>query len=231
MGKYNPLKQQVLQCNKDIKAHNLAIFTFGNVSAVDRELDCMAIKPSGVSYDDLLIDDIVVIGLNGEVIEGDKRPSSDTETHLVLYNSFKNIGGVVHTHSAYGVGWAQACMDIPVYGTTHADHLAAAVPCTEIMRDDQIEGNYETETGVQITERFKDLNPDEIEMVLVACHGPFTWGKTPEKALYNAVVLEELARMAFVTRTLRPETPELKKSLKDKHYFRKHGKNAYYGQS
>ncbi len=231
MSEYSQLRKKVLECNKDIRKYGLAIFTWGNVSAVDRDKKCIAIKPSGVSYDDLTEDDIVVVGLDGKIIEGNKNPSSDTNTHLVLYNTFETIGGVVHTHSTYATGWAQTCTGIPIYGTTHADHLTRAVPCTEIMRDEQIEGDYETETGIQIVETFKELNPQEIEMVLVACHGPFTWGKTPEKALYNAVVLEEMARMAFVTHTVKPDTPELKASLRAKHYYRKHGKNAYYGQN
>lgn len=230
MSRYKALKKQVLKCNKDIEKYNLAIFTWGNVSAVDRAENCMAIKPSGVSYAELTEDDIVVVRLDGKVIEGERNPSSDTNTHLVLYNSFKNIGGIVHTHSTAATGWAQTCMDLPIYGTTHADHLTQAVPCTAVMRDEQITGDYETETGIQIVETFRDLNPDEIEMVLVACHGPFTWGSTPEKALYNAVVLEELANMAFITHTLDSKTSELKQSLRDKHYYRKHGKNAYYGQ-
>ena len=231
MSKYAALKEQVLKCNKDIQKYELAIFTWGNVSAVDRAEGCMAIKPSGVSYDDLTADDIVIVGLDGEIIEGKKNPSSDTNTHLVLYNSFGSIGGIVHTHSTYATGWSQTCEDLPIYGTTHADHLTQPVPCTAVMRDEQIVNNYETETGVQIVETFRDLDPEEIEMVLVACHGPFTWAKTPEKALYNAVVLEELAKMAFVTHTVKPETKQLKQSLRDKHYYRKHGKDAYYGQN
>lgn len=231
MSKYTLLKEQVLACNKDIQRFKLAVFTWGNVSAVDREGHCMAIKPSGVSYEDLTVDDIVVVDLEGTVIEGSKRPSSDTNTHLVLYNSFKTIGGIVHTHSTYATGWAQTCTDLPIYGTTHADHLTQPVPCTAVMRDEQIAKDYETETGVQIVETFRNLDPEEIEMVLVACHGPFTWGGSPEKALYNAVVLEELAKMAFVTHTVRIETEQLKQSLRDKHYYRKHGKNAYYGQN
>ena len=230
MGKYDALKERVLEGNLGIEKHSLAIFTFGNLSAVDRELGCFAIKPSGVSYADLAADDIVVISLSGEIVEGKRRPSSDTRTHLVLYNRFDGIGGVVHTHSPYGVGWSQTCTDLPIYGTTHADHLTEPVPCTSVMTDEQIKGDYETETGNQIVERFKGLDPAEIEMVLVACHGPFTWGATPEKALYNAVVLEELAKMAFVTHTVRPDTPQLKDSLRAKHYYRKHGKDAYYGQ-
>ena len=231
MSKYKDLKKQVLECNMDIRKHGLALFTWGNVSAVDRSRGCFAIKPSGVPYDELSLEDIVVVGLDGSIIEGGRNPSSDTNTHLVLYNSFKGIGGVVHTHSTYATGWAQTCTDIPIYGTTHADHLTRSIPCTDIMRDEQIEGDYETETGVQIVEAFSDINPAEVEMVLVACHGPFTWGLTPEKALYNAVVLEEIARMAVITHQVRADTPELKAGLRAKHYYRKHGKNAYYGQN
>lgn len=231
MSSYRELKERCHACNLDIPRHGLAIYTFGNVSAADRDRGVFAIKPSGVAYDALSPTDIVIVDFTGRVVEGDLRPSSDTATHAVLYRHFPEIGGVVHTHSTYATAWAQAMAPIPIFGTTHADHLAAAVPCTAVMSDAMIQGDYEEETGNQILQTFADRSPNEIEMVLVACHGPFTWGKTPEKAVYNSVVLEELAKMAFYTRTIAPDTPELKASLIRKHYDRKHGGNAYYGQT
>lgn len=234
MEDYSALKQEVYTCNMEIPKRELALYTWGNVSAIDREKGVIAIKPSGVSYDELRPEDIVIVDMNNQVIQNEAgrslRPSSDTLTHVVLYKAFSEIGGIVHTHSPYAVGWSQTCMPIPIYGTTHADHLTHNIPCTAIMRDDQIQGNYEEETGKQILETFSSLNPKEVEMVLVACHGPFTWGKTAAKAVYNAVVLEELAKMAFITHTIRPETESLKQTLRDKHYLRKHGEHAYYGQ-
>ena len=231
MGKYEDLKERVYVANMQIPAHRLAVFTWGNVSAIDRERGVMAIKPSGVAYDKLTPADIVVTDMDGNVVEGTLRPSSDTNTHLVLYKAFKSIGGIIHTHSTYATAWSQACRPLPIYGTTHADHLAVDIPCTEVMRDDQIVNDYETETGNQIVEAFAGLNPEEVEMVLVACHGPFAWGKDESKAVYNGVVLEEVAKMAVLTEQINRETPRLKKTLCDKHYFRKHGKNAYYGQN
>ncbi|MDA3900197.1 MAG: L-ribulose-5-phosphate 4-epimerase AraD [Spirochaetes bacterium] len=230
MSAYRQLQERVWQANMEIPKRGLAQYTWGNVSAADRELGVIAIKPSGVDYDDMKIKDIVILDLDGNIIEGKLNPSSDTKTHVVLYKNFLSVCGIVHTHSTYAVGWAQTCTDLKIFGTTHADHLVTNVPCTDVMSDKQITGNYEEETGNQIIETFKDLSYEEIEMVLVACHGPFTWGKTPEKAVYNAVVLEELARMAFITQTLRPDTPVLKKTLREKHYKRKHGDDAYYGQ-
>ncbi|MBN2435533.1 MAG: L-ribulose-5-phosphate 4-epimerase AraD [Spirochaetes bacterium] len=231
MGRYDKLKEQVYLCNMEIPRKGLALYTWGNVSAYDPDNGAIAIKPSGVSYDELKPSDIVVLDIDGRIIEGTMNPSSDTATHLVLYRNFPSVRGIVHTHSTYATAWAQTCLPLTIYGTTHADHLAADVPCTEVMADERIQGNYEEETGNQIVDAFKNMSYSDIEMVLVACHGPFTWGVTPEKAVYNAVVLEELARMAFITHTIRPDTPALKKSLCDKHYFRKHGKDAYYGQS
>ena len=231
MSHYKELKERVYIANMLVPAHKLATFTWGNVSAVDREAGVMAIKPSGVAYDNLTPDDIVVVDLEGRVVEGSLRPSSDTNTHLVLYRTFKSVGGIIHTHSTYATAWSQACRDIPIYGTTHADHLAVDIPCTSVMRDDQIEKNYERETGNQIVETFADLSPQEVEMVLVACHGPFAWGRDETKAVYNGVVLEEIAKMAVLTEQINPKTPGLKRSLCDKHYFRKHGKSAYYGQN
>jgi len=231
MGRFDELKERVYRCNMEIPKRGLALYTWGNVSAYDRALGAVAIKPSGVSYDALKSSDIVVMDIDGNVLEGALNPSSDTKTHLVLYRNFSSVGGIVHTHSTYAVGWAQSCQPLTIYGTTHADHLVHDVPCTAVMDDAKISGDYEEETGNQILECFRNLSFEEIEMVLVACHGPFTWGATPEKAIYNAVVLEELAKMAVITRTVRADTPSLKKTLRDKHYFRKHGANAYYGQA
>ncbi len=227
---YRELKERAWVANQEIPKRGLAIYTFGNVSAFDAERGVMAIKPSGVPYDDLQVDDLVVLDIEGKTVEGKLRPSSDTPTHLVLYRAWKGIGGVVHTHSTYATGWAQARRPIPIYGTTHADHLAEDVPCTAVMSDAAVEGDYEIETGNQILDCFKDRDPLHTPMVLVAGHAPFTWGKTPEKAVYHAAVLEELARMAFVTRTLDPTAARLPDSLIHKHFERKHGKNAYYGQ-
>jgi L-ribulose-5-phosphate 4-epimerase len=227
---YQELKERAWTANLEIPKRGLAIYTFGNVSALDAARGVVAIKPSGVEYDTLTIDDLVVVDLAGKIVEGKLRPSSDTPSHLVLYRAWKGIGGVVHTHSTYATGWAQARMPIPIYGTTHADYLAEDVPCTDVMSDEAVERNYEVETGNQILECFKSRDPLHTPMVLVAGHGVFTWGETPEKAVYNAVVLEELARMAFVTRTLDPDAARLPARLIRKHYERKHGKNAYYGQ-
>lgn len=227
---YRELKERAWNANQEIPKRGLAIYTFGNVSALDRDRGVMAIKPSGVPYDELKIDDLVVLDLEGKVVEGTLRPSSDTPTHLVLYRKWQGIGGIVHTHSTYATGWAQARLPIPIYGTTHADHLAEDVPCTEVMSDEAVERDYEIETGNQILDCFKNRDPQQTQMVLVAGHAPFAWGKTPEKAVYNAAVLEELAKMAFVTRTLDPKVGRLPDSVIHKHFERKHGKNAYYGQ-
>jgi L-ribulose-5-phosphate 4-epimerase len=228
---YSELKERAWAQNQEIPKRGLAIYTFGNVSAFDRARGVMAIKPSGVAYDTLAVDDVVVLDLDGKIVEGKLRPSSDTPTHLVLYRAWKGIGGIVHTHSSYATGWAQARLPIPIYGTTHADHLAEDVPCTAVMSDEAVERDYEVETGNQILECFANRNPLATPMVLVAGHGSFAWGETPEKAVYNAVVLEELARMAFVTRTLLPSAARLPERLIQKHFERKHGKNAYYGQA
>lgn len=229
---YQSLKEAAWEANMEIPKQKLAIYTFGNVSAIDRSAGVVAIKPSGIPYDQLQPADMVVLDLDHRVIEGTLRPSSDTKTHLLLYQHFGHIGGVCHTHSTYAVAWSQALRPIPNFGTTHADHLTTAVPVTAVMSDAMIQGDYELETGHQILEVFREqqLSPEETEMVLVACHGPFTWGKTAEKAVYNAGVLEELAKMALLTLQINPETQAIKQSLIDKHYFRKHGKNAYYGQ-
>jgi L-ribulose-5-phosphate 4-epimerase len=227
---YRELKERAWVANQEIPKRGLAIYTFGNVSALDAGRAVMAIKPSGVPYDELKVDDLVVVDLEGRIVEGRLRPSSDTPTHLVLYRNWSGIGGVVHTHSSYATGWAQARRPIPIYGTTHADHLAEDVPCTAVMSDDAVENDYEVETGRQILDCFKGRDPLKTPMVLVAGHAPFAWGKTPEAAVYNAAVLEELSRMAFITQTLAPSAPRLPESLIRKHYERKHGKDAYYGQ-
>ncbi len=227
---YRELKERAWAANQEIPRQGLAIYTFGNVSAFDADRGVLAIKPSGVPYDKLTVDDLVVLDLEGRIVEGKLRPSSDTPTHIVLYRNWKGIGGVAHTHSSHATGWAQARRPIPIYGTTHADHLAEDVPCTAVMSDEAVERDYEVETGNQILACFKDRAPLQTPMVLVAGHAPFTWGETPEKAVYNAAVLEELAKMAFVTRTLAPEAPRLSAALVRKHFERKHGKNAYYGQ-
>jgi L-ribulose-5-phosphate 4-epimerase len=227
---YQELKERVWAANQEIPRRGLAIYTFGNVSAFDAARGVFAIKPSGVEYERLKVDDLVVVDLEGRVVEGQLRPSSDTPTHAVLYRAWKGVGGVVHTHSTYATGWAQARQPIPIYGTTHADHLAEDVPCTALMSDEAVERDYETETGNQILECFRRREPLHTPMVLVAGHGPFTWGETPEKAVYNAAVLEELARMAFVTRSIDPAAARLPERLVHKHFERKHGKGAYYGQ-
>ena len=227
---YRELKERAWVANREIPTRGLAIYTFGNVSALSREEGVFAIKPSGVDYDDLEADDMVVVDLDGKVVEGTLRPSSDTRTHLVLYRAFPGIAGIVHTHSTYATGWAQARRAIPIYGTTHADHLAEDVPCTLVMSPEAVERDYETETGNQILECFKGKNPNQTPMVLVAGHGPFTWGTTPEKAVYHAVVLEELAKMAFITNGVDPSATRLPDHVIRKHFERKHGPKATYGQ-
>jgi L-ribulose-5-phosphate 4-epimerase len=227
---YRELKEQAFQANMEIPRRGLAIYTFGNVSAFDAARAVFAIKPSGVSYETLTAADMVVLDLDGKVVEGSLRPSSDTKTHTALYRVFQGIGGIVHTHSTYATAWAQARLPIPIYGTTHADHLAQDVPCTAVMSAEAVNGDYEAETGRQIIDCFRTLDPHQIPMVLVAGHGPFTWGETADKAVYHAVVLEELAKIASITRSLDPDAPRLPEHLVRKHFERKHGKNAYYGQ-
>lgn len=223
------LKEQVFQANIDLVKHGLVIFTWGNVSGIDRNTGHVVIKPSGVSYDAMKPKDMVVLNLYGQVVEGNLKPSSDAATHLVLYRQFLNIGGVVHTHSEWATSWAQAGRGIPAVGTTHADYFYGEIPCTRKMTTEEIEGDYELETGKVIVERFKDLNPDQVPGVLVNNHGPFTWGTTPDNAVHNAVVLEEVAKMTFRSLQLNPLTA-MDQKLLDKHFLRKHGKNAYYGQ-
>ena len=230
MSKYDDIKQRVYDANMELPRQGVVIYNFGNVSAVDRDEGIVAIKPSGVMYDVLKADDMVILDLAGNIIEGELKPSSDTKTHLVLYSKFPTIGGIVHTHSTYAVSWSQAARSIPVYGTTHADQTHLDIPCTAFMSDDMIRGDYEEKTGHQIVKTFANLSYEEVQMVLVAGHGPFTWGETPEKAVFNAVVLEALAKMALLTELIHPNVARLKESLIQKHYQRKHGPNAYYGQ-
>jgi L-ribulose-5-phosphate 4-epimerase len=227
---YEDLKEQAWRANLEIPRRGLAIYTFGNVSAFDAERGAFAIKPSGVEYEALTPADMVVVDLDSKVIEGTLRPSSDTKTHAALYRAFPGIGGIVHTHSTYATAWAQACMPIPIYGTTHADHLAEDVPCTELMTAAAVSLDYEGETGTQIVDCFRTRNPRETPMVLVAGHGAFAWGKTADKAVYHAVVLEELAKMAAITHALDSSAGRLPEHLVRKHFERKHGKRAYYGQ-
>ena len=227
---YGELKEEAWRANMEIPRRGLAIYTFGNVSAFDAGRSVFAIKPSGVAYDDLKAADMVVVDLEARVVEGALRPSSDTKTHAALYRAFSGIGGIVHTHSTYATAWAQACLPIPLYGTTHADHLAEDVPCTAVMTAEAVERDYEAETGAQIIECFRARDPRQTPMVLVAGHAPFTWGPTADKAVYHAVVLEELAKIAAITKTIAPQAERLPGHLVRKHFERKHGKSAYYGQ-
>jgi L-ribulose-5-phosphate 4-epimerase len=230
MKLYKYLREKCYECNMELPRRNLVLYTFGNVSVIDRDKGVFAIKPSGIPYEELNPENIVVVDLDNKVVEGNLNPSSDTKTHSKLYKYFPEILGITHTHSTYATAWAQSCKPIPIFGTTHADHIAQDVPCTRIMTDEMIKGNYEEETGNQIIETFKNISYKEVEMVLVACHGPFTWGNTPEKSVYNSAILEELAKMALLTLQIDPKTPGLKQPLIEKHFFRKHGNNAYYGQ-
>ncbi|PHY88980.1 L-ribulose-5-phosphate 4-epimerase [Serratia marcescens] len=227
------LKQQVLEANLDLPRHKLVTFTWGNVSAVDRERGLVVIKPSGVEYEHMRAEDMVVVDLaSGRTVEGAQKPSSDTATHLALYREFADIGGIVHTHSRHATIWAQAGLDIPAWGTTHADYFYGAIPCTRLMTQDEIEHDYELETGKVIIETFRrrDINPNAIPAVLVNAHGPFAWGKDAHNAVHNAVVLEEIAYMGIFSRQLTPGIHSMQRELLDKHYLRKHGQNAYYGQ-
>ncbi len=227
---YTELKREVYEANMELHHRNLVVYTWGNVSQIDRAKGVIAIKPSGVAYEKLTADDIVIVDLENNIVEGKMRPSSDTKTHTHLYRHFDSIGGVTHTHSTYATAWAQTQQAIPCYGTTHADYAYGDIPCTAVMSDEQIERDYEEETGVQITDCFSTRDPKEVPMVIVAGHAPFTWGKSGADAVYHAVILEEIARMAYLTKTLQPNTVALKQGIVDKHYLRKHGKNAYYGQ-
>ena len=224
------LKEKVFKANLDLVKQGLVIFTWGNVSGIDREKGLIVIKPSGVSYDEMKVSDMVVVDLNtGKVVEGELNPSSDTPTHLALYRAFPNIQGIVHTHSTYATAWAQAGMDIPNIGTTHADYFHNDIPCTDDMTEEEVKGDYELETGNVIIKRFKDITPDHTPGVLVKNHGPFAWGTSPDNAVYNAKVMEQCAKMAFVSFMINPKTT-MNPLLIEKHYSRKHGPNAYYGQ-
>lgn len=229
---YQTLQEECYEANLQLPKLGLVLFTFGNVSAVDRNRAVFAIKPSGVAYDKLQPGDMVICDYDARVVAGSLRPSSDTKTHALLYKTWADIGGITHTHSTYAVAWAQAGLDIPIFGTTHADHTHRDIPCAPVLTDAMIQGDYEHETGNQIFDVFREkgLSPNEVEMVLLQNHGPFTWGKTAEKSVYNAAVLEEVARMAYLTLQINPLTPRLKGTLCQKHYERKHGSTAYYGQ-
>ncbi len=229
---YKTIKEAAFEANMQLPKLGLVLFTFGNASAVDRAKGVFAIKPSGVPYEELGVEDMVIVDFEGNTVEGKMRPSSDTRTHAVLYKYWKKIGGIVHTHSTYGTAWAQAQKDIPIMGTTHADHLTVDVPCAPPMSDEMIKGNYEHETGFQILDEFKKrgLSYEEVEMVLIGNHAPFTWGKTVSKAVYNSAVLEECAKMAYLALDINPLAPRLKDTLIQKHFERKHGPNSYYGQ-
>lgn len=225
------LKEKVYKANIELVKHGLVIFTWGNVSGIDRARGLVVIKPSGVSYDEMKPDDMVVVDIaDGHVVEGNLRPSSDTPTHLAIYRAFPEVGGVVHTHSTYATAWAQAGMDIPNIGTTHADYFHNAVPCTADMTAQEVEGDYELETGNVIVKRFAGLNPVHTPGVLVKNHGPFTWGKDPHEAVHNAVVLEQVAKMAYIAYGINPSLT-MNPLLIEKHFNRKHGPNAYYGQT
>lgn len=229
---YKDIRESAYEANMQLPKLNLVLFTFGNVSAADRAKGVFAIKPSGVAYEDLSPEKMVIVDFEGKIVEGNLRPSSDTNTHAVLYKHWEKIGGVVHTHSTYATAWAQSHRDIPIFGTTHADYLRVDVPCAPPMSDEMIEGDYEYQTGFQIMNCMKDkgLSYEEVEMILVGNHAPFTWGKTADKAVYNSAVLETVAKMALLTEQINPHAPRLKDALIRKHFERKHGPNSYYGQ-
>ncbi|MGV3502449.1 MAG: L-ribulose-5-phosphate 4-epimerase AraD [Adhaeribacter sp.] len=232
MNRYAHIQQQAYEANMQLPQLGLVLFTFGNASAADHDLGVFAIKPSGMAYQELSPNKMVVVDFDGHTVQGSLRPSSDTRTHAVLYSHWPQVGGIVHTHSTYGTAWAQAQRDIPLYGTTHADHLCANIPCAPPMSDAMIQGDYEYQTGFQILHCLEDkgLQYQQVEMMLVGSHAPFTWGQTAAKAVYNSAVLEEVARMAYFTEQLHPGASRLKESLVQKHFERKHGPNAYYGQ-
>ncbi|MEP7277052.1 MAG: L-ribulose-5-phosphate 4-epimerase [Bacteroidota bacterium] len=232
MNKYQHIQEAAHKANMQLPQLNLVLFTFGNVSAVDRSLGVFAIKPSGVPYEELTPASMVIVDFDGNTVEGRLRPSSDTKTHAVLYKHWDKIGGIAHTHSTYATAWAQSQRDIPIFGTTHADHNTVDIPCAPPMSDEMIKGNYEHETGFQIINflQEKGLRYEDVEMILVGNHAPFTWGKTPEKAVYNSAVLETIAQMSYLTEQIRNDTPRLKDALIKKHFARKHGPDSYYGQ-
>lgn len=229
---YKSLRESAYQANMQLPKLGLVLFTFGNVSAVDRDKGVFAIKPSGVPYEELSLAKMVIVDFDGKTVEGKLRPSSDTKTHAILYKHWPTIGGIVHTHSTYATAWAQTQLDIPIFGTTHADHNTVDIPCAPPMDDKMIKGDYEYETGFQIMNclKKKKLSYEEVEMILVGNHAPFTWGKTCEKAVYNSAVLESIAEMAYLTKQIRPDAPRLKDALIKKHFERKHGPDSYYGQ-
>ena len=226
------LKEQVYLANMELPKRGLVTYTWGNVSGIDREKGLFVIKPSGVDYDLLKPDDMVVMDLQGNKVEGELNPSSDTKTHLVLYNAFPGIGGIVHTHSPYAVAWAQAGEDLPCYGTTHADYFYGSVPCARHLTQEELDEDYERNTGITIVETFREwgIDPKAVPAVLCYSHGPFTWGKDADQAVYHSVVLEECAKMGIFTRVLNPHAAPAPQRMLDKHYLRKHGPNAYYGQ-
>ncbi|MCT6868455.1 L-ribulose-5-phosphate 4-epimerase [Apibacter sp.] len=232
MKKYAQIKEEAFEGNRLLPKLNLVLFTWGNVSVADHDKGVFAIKPSGVPYEKLKAEDMVVVDFDGKVVEGNLRPSSDTPTHAVLYKHWSDVNSIVHTHSTYATAWAQSLLDIPIFGTTHADHNISDIPCAPPMDDEMIKGDYEYQTGFQIINILKEkkLSHKEMEMVLVGSHAPFTWGKTAEKAVYNSAVLENIAKMAYLTRQINPDALRLKEALIHKHYERKHGANAYYGQ-
>jgi len=232
MSKYDHIKEEAYKANMQLPELGLVLFTFGNVSAADRELGVFAIKPSGVPYEELSAGKMVIVDFDGKTIVGSLRPSSDTLTHAVLYKHWDKINGIVHTHSSYATAWAQSLRDIPIYGTTHADHTTSDIPCAAPMNDEMIKGNYEYETGFQIINALKErnLSYEDVEMILVGNHAPFTWGKTAAKAVYNSAVLEEVAKMAYLTESIKADALRLKDALIKKHFERKHGPDSYYGQ-
>ena len=226
------LRQEVYRANMELPEKNLVVYTWGNVSGIDREKGLIVIKPSGVEYEDLTPEKLVIVDLNNNIVEGDLNPSSDTKTHVELYKTFSEIGGIVHTHSSHAVAWAQAGRDIPCYGTTHADYFYGAVPCTRNLTDKEVNDDYELNTGKVIAETFKErkLDPVAVPGVICRCHGPFSWGKNAAQAVYHAVVLEEVAKMAMYTVNINSQVTPAPQYILDKHYLRKHGPNAYYGQ-
>lgn len=227
---FSELKEQAWRANMEIFRRGLTVYTFGNVSALDAQRGLFAIKPSGVAYERLAAADMVVVDLEAKLVEGTLRPSSDTKTHAALYRAFQGVGGIVHAHCTYATAWAQACLPIPIYGTTHADYLAEDVPCTEMMTAEAVALDYEAGTGAQIIDCFRERDPRRTPMVLVAGHAPFAWGSSADEAVYHAVILEELAKMASITRSINPAAARLPEHLVQKHFDRKHGKGAYYGQ-
>lgn len=232
MSKYDHIKEAAYLANMQLPKLELVLFTFGNVSEVDRSLGVFAIKPSGVPYEKLSPNDMVIVDFENNIVEGTLRPSSDTKTHSVLYKECEGIGGICHTHSNYATAWAQSHRDIPIYGTTHADYNIVDIPCAAPMSDEMIKGNYEHQTGYQILNCLRDrgINYKELEMILVGNHAPFTWGKNADKAVHNSAVLETIAKMAYLTEQINPHVQRLKDSLKRKHHERKHGPDSYYGQ-